>query len=104
MCDEEPSLCRGDGFLPILGEPAASSEPCEGALDDPSAGDQFEPLRGVGTLDDFQCPLADLAGAPRSFPPRSRPQRPRKTLKATGEPAPYLKSSTKRGKAYGNTN
>ncbi len=59
-CDHKPSLCTGDGGFAILGEPAIATEPGEGALDHPSPGQELEALRGIGTLDDLQCPLAKL--------------------------------------------
>ena len=40
-------------FSPILGEPAAASEPREGAFHDPSARQDFEALGSVGSLDDL---------------------------------------------------
>ena len=58
--DEEPGLGAGDVFLPILGHSTAASEPCEGTFDDPAAGNDFEALGRVGTLDDLDSPFADL--------------------------------------------
>lgn len=60
VCDEEPGLCTGDGFLPVLGHAAAPSEPREGAFDHPATRDDFEALRGVGAFDDLQSPAPDL--------------------------------------------
>jgi hypothetical protein len=40
----------GDCRLEILCEPATATEPCERTFDDPSAGQNFEALRRVGTL------------------------------------------------------
>ena len=59
MCDVDPRLAGGDGLLPIPGQPAASPEPGEGALDNPSPGQEFEPLRGVRALYDLDGPIAD---------------------------------------------
>jgi hypothetical protein len=52
----------GDGLLPVQGEPAASSEPGEGPLDDPSAGQNRKALGRVGAPDDLEGPLS-LVGA-----------------------------------------
>ena len=45
--DGYPTPCTGDGFSPILGQAAASSEPGEGALDRPPTGQDLEPIGGV---------------------------------------------------------
>ena len=42
-------------------------EPCDGAFDDPSAGKEFEALGGVGALDYFERPLADLVQGATQF-------------------------------------
>ena len=65
MGDEDPSLGGGDGFLPVLGQAAASSQPCEGSFDDPSARQDLEALGGIGSLDDLDPPVA---GAPQRLP------------------------------------
>ena len=39
--------------FPVLDEPSASAEPCEGLLDDPSLRQDEEALGLIGTLDDF---------------------------------------------------
>ncbi len=39
---------------------AAATEPGEGALDHPAAGENLEALDGVGTLDDLHGPTPDL--------------------------------------------
>src|ERR1017187_165224 len=44
-------------ILPILGKPSAAIEPSNGALDDPSVGQNFKALRRVGTLDDFNVEM-----------------------------------------------
>ena len=67
--DEQPCGCRGDGLLEVLGETAVAIEPCEGALDDPTARQKLEApsakLRtcfgGIGSLDDLDAPLAKAA-------------------------------------------
>jgi hypothetical protein len=58
--DEEPGLGAGDVFLPILGHSTAASKPCEGSFADPAAGDDFEALGRVGTLDDLDGPFGQL--------------------------------------------
>lgn len=55
--DEEPSGCRRDGLFEVLGEASVSAEPCQRSLDDPPAGQDFEALRGIGPLDDFDGPF-----------------------------------------------
>jgi len=57
--NERPSNGAGDRRFEILCEPATATEPCESTFDDPSAGQNFEALRRVGTFDDFYCPFAD---------------------------------------------
>ena len=59
--DEEPCGCRGDGLREVLAEATGSVEPCESALDDPAAGQEFEAFCPIGTLDDFERPLANTA-------------------------------------------
>lgn len=43
---------------PSLGKPAASVDPCEGALNDPTPGQDFETFGGIGPFDDFDGPFA----------------------------------------------
>src|SRR6056297_2711438 len=64
MGDVDPRLRRGDGFLPVLCEPAASAEPGEGALHDPAARQDLEALGGVGALHDLDRPDADPVEGP----------------------------------------
>jgi hypothetical protein len=54
--DEGEGGRGSDGFLPVLGQPAASAEPRESRLHDPSAGQSLEALGLVGTLDDPEGP------------------------------------------------
>jgi len=50
----------GDGeacpVFVVLGEAAAAAEPCEGAFDNPSLGQNLEADRMIGALDGFQLP------------------------------------------------
>lgn len=46
-----------DGSFPVLCEAPASSEPSEGALDHPAAGEQNEALGGVAAADNLKRPL-----------------------------------------------
>jgi len=76
MGGEQPGLGGGDGFLPILGQSAAASEPGEGAFDNPAARQDLEALGGIGTFDNLHRPLADLfQGAMQFRPPMRRRQR-----------------------------
>jgi len=50
MGDQHPSFGALGGLFPILRQSAAPAKPCEGALDDPSAGQHLEALGGVGSL------------------------------------------------------
>jgi hypothetical protein len=45
--------------LPILGQAAAAIEPSDGALDDPSLGQDGKALCCIGTLDDFHVDLPE---------------------------------------------
>jgi hypothetical protein len=56
---EEPCGCGRDGLFEVLGE-AVAIEPCQGSFDDPAARQDFEALCGIGSLDNFDGPLADL--------------------------------------------
>ena len=59
--DEQPCRSRGDGLLEVLGEASVPVEPCQRALDHPTAGQDLEALCGVGSLDDLDGPFADAA-------------------------------------------
>ena len=50
--------------LIIFTEPAVAVEPPERALDNPTLGDHFKPLGGIGALGDFQTNLAPRAQRP----------------------------------------
>jgi hypothetical protein len=52
-------------IFPVLGEPSASVEPCDGAFDDPSFGQHDEGMQLVA-LDDFDDPIAALRSGQRS--------------------------------------
>jgi hypothetical protein len=60
MSDENPGDSTCDGGLKVLGEPAASIEPCERSLDNPSARRNLEAFRGIGSFDDFKGPGSEL--------------------------------------------
>ena len=51
--DVDDGLARGRQVLVVLAEPALPPEPAEGALDNPSTRQNFEPSDIVGSLDDF---------------------------------------------------
>ncbi len=66
MRKERPSNGAGDRRFEILCQPAAATKPCESTFDDPSAWQNFEALRRVGTFDNFYHPFADtLQGLPQ---------------------------------------
>ena len=54
MGDEDPGNGACDGALEILGEPAASVEPGEGSLDNPSTRQNLEAVGGIGSFDDLK--------------------------------------------------
>ena len=56
MGDEDPGNGTCDGGLEVLGKPAASIEPCERSLDNPSTRQNLEAFRGIGSFDDFKGP------------------------------------------------
>lgn len=55
---EEPSGSRCDSLLEVLCKSAVPVEPRDGPLDDPTAGQDFEAVCCVGTLDDRDHPFA----------------------------------------------
>jgi hypothetical protein len=57
--NERPSNGAGDCRFEILCQPATATKPCESTFDDPSAWQNFEALRRVGTFDDFYRPCTD---------------------------------------------
>ncbi len=59
MGNERPGNSAGDGRFEILCQSATTADPCKSSFDDPSAGQNFEALRRVGTFDDFYRPFAD---------------------------------------------
>ena len=59
MGDECPSNRAGDCRFEILCQSTTTTEPRESTFDDPSAWQNFESLRRVGTFDDFYRPFAD---------------------------------------------
>ena len=61
--EHEPCGGTGDCCLEVLGEAAASAEPGEGPLDNPSAGQEFKSFCGIGALYDLDRPFPDLLEA-----------------------------------------
>ena len=49
-----------DGSFAVLGYAAIASQQCEGAFDDSAPGQDSETVGAVGTLDNLDCPLAEL--------------------------------------------
>jgi len=58
VSDEHPSDGAGDRRFEILDEAATTSEPREGPLDNPTAGERLEAFGDVRTFDDPQRPRA----------------------------------------------
>jgi hypothetical protein len=48
--DQRPGNGTGDGRFEILRQSTAAAEPCESSFDHPSARQNFEPLRGGGSV------------------------------------------------------
>ena len=67
MGDPDPGLGAGDGSLEVLGEPSAPAEPGEGALDDPTPGQQDEALGGIRSFDDLDGPPSQFGERRRQF-------------------------------------
>ena len=66
---------RSRRFFPVARQTAAAAEPCDGALDDPSAGQHREVLGGVGALDDRPPPAPEADAGVAQFRPRMTPVR-----------------------------
>jgi hypothetical protein len=60
MGEEEPSDFGCGGTFEVLGEAAASSEPGEGALDNPAPRQKLEALDPLRSLDDFDRPRSAM--------------------------------------------
>ena len=58
MGGEQPGEFSGGRAFEVFGEAPTSSEPCEGALDDPAPGQELEAFDPVRPLDDFDLPRA----------------------------------------------
>ena len=67
MGDERPGNGAGDGRFEIFCQSTTAAEPCESSFDDPSAWQNFEALRGVGTFDNFYRPFADALQSRAQF-------------------------------------
>lgn len=59
--DKRPSGGRSGGLLEVFGEAVVSVEPCQSALDHPSARKEFAALGCIGSVDDLDGPFADAA-------------------------------------------
>jgi hypothetical protein len=57
--DEEPCGCGGDGVFQVLGKAGVTVQPCQGALDDPTARETFEAGGDILSLDDFEGPFSE---------------------------------------------
>ncbi len=69
MGEQDPGCSTGDCCLEVLGEAAASAEPGESSLDDPSAGQEFKSSRSIGAFYDLHGPFSDLSRRPFSLGP-----------------------------------
>ena len=58
-CEVDPCFGAGNGRFEVLCQASVAVEPGQRAFDHPLAGQDFEPLCGVGSLDDLQRPSAD---------------------------------------------
>src|SRR5665811_2040103 len=89
-CEAQEDLAAEVEIFPVLGKPAATIEPRNGALDDPSARQNDEAFGPIGTLDDFGFELRSDLGQ------RRMEDRPR--IGAVGkEPFQKRKQAEKRG-------
>ena len=59
-CDVKPGDRAFDGGLEILGQTAVAVKPGQSAFNHPASGQQDKTLGGIGSLDDLDCPVADL--------------------------------------------
>lgn len=69
MGDEQPCLGALDGSFPIPRQTVAATKPCEGALDDPTAGQHLKAFGTVGALDDLQRPAPEADKGVAQFRP-----------------------------------
>src|SRR5450756_143954 len=89
-CEAQEDQAAEVEIFPVLGKPAATIEPRNGALDDPSARQNDEAFGPIGTLDDFGFELRSDLGQ------RRMEDRPR--IGAIGkEPFQKRKQAEKRG-------
>src|ERR1700732_4415259 len=56
--EHEPGGRARDSFLEVFSKAPISAVPGEAAFDDPSAREHLEAVCGVGSLDDFERPIA----------------------------------------------
>src|ERR1019366_7512005 len=90
-CEAQEDQAAEVEIFPVLGKPAATIEPRNGALDDPSARQNDEAFGPIGTPDDFGFELRSDLGQ------RRMEDRPR--IGAVGkEPFQKRKQAEKRGK------
>src|ERR1035437_4023066 len=64
-CEAQEDQAAEVDIFPVLGKPAATIEPRNGALDDPSARQNDEAFGPIGTLDDFGFELCSDLGQRR---------------------------------------
>src|SRR3954452_23376529 len=79
--DHEPCFGAGDGPLEVLGKAAVTSEPGEGAFDDPAFGFGLECPNLLGSGDDLDRPFAEFG---------DRVAKLVATVDAVGEDVPQL--------------
>src|ERR1043165_1302163 len=71
--DHDPGFGAGDGALEVLGEPPITAEPGEGAFDHPAARLRLEGAKGLGSGDDLDRPLAEIAERAKQLGPAIDP-------------------------------